>query len=384
MKRNILITFLVIVLVVSMATLVACKPKDKEPPKAVTYTVRFEYGYDYKVDSVTVAKGGKVTMPAIPTRTGYKFLEWQQGGKPFDFDTPINSNIELRASWLKTRPVSVVIAGREKTIYVEDKNSYTLADFDEVSLPNLELVGFCKVVNKAVVPHNLADGIDGKTKLFADFKSKNMTFAPIDGSDEMAVSGIGEVVGDIIIPTFVDGKKVTTIGEFAFNKKSVKAIEFGMYVDTIKKGAFAEVTDLEELVIPASIKHIGESFIANSSVTKVTFAKNSRIENIESMAFSMADNLTTVIFPAGLKTLKYRTFFGNEKLNAVYIPNTVTRLENYIFFGCMVLQNVYRQKPQDGVNYEEGVYWKYKFEDSNMVDGLTFTPIIVKDESEIK
>ena len=94
--------------------------------------------------------------------------------------------------------------------------------------------------------------------------------------------------------------------------------------------------------------------------------------------------MTTVIFPAGLKTLKYRTFFGNEKLNAVYIPNTVTRLENYIFFGCMVLQNVYRQKPQDGVNYEEGVYWKYKFEDSNMVDGLTFTPIIVKDESEIK
>ena len=51
--------------------------------------------YDYYIT------GGKVTMPAAPTRDGYTFDGWYLDGAeaPFDFNTTITSDITLKAKW---------------------------------------------------------------------------------------------------------------------------------------------------------------------------------------------------------------------------------------------------------------------------------------------
>ena len=66
--------------------------------KNVTYTITFT-GEGVSVPAQTVAKGGKVTTPAVPTREGYTFLGWYVEGvdTPYDFDAEVNSELTLTA-----------------------------------------------------------------------------------------------------------------------------------------------------------------------------------------------------------------------------------------------------------------------------------------------
>ncbi len=66
--------------------------------KNVTYTVTFT-GEDVSVPAQTVAKGGKATTPAVPTREGYIFLGWYLDGAdtPYDFDAAVDSDLTLIA-----------------------------------------------------------------------------------------------------------------------------------------------------------------------------------------------------------------------------------------------------------------------------------------------
>ena len=70
---------------------------DKAAP--ITYTVTFDSDGGSAVASQTVNAGETATKPADPTKSGYTFKGWTQDGTAYDFDTAVNSNIELKASW---------------------------------------------------------------------------------------------------------------------------------------------------------------------------------------------------------------------------------------------------------------------------------------------
>ena len=67
--------------------------------------VTFDSDGGSKVDPIEVEKG-KTVKEAIPTPTknGFEFVEWQKDGKKFDFETPINENIKLKAVWRTKAP----------------------------------------------------------------------------------------------------------------------------------------------------------------------------------------------------------------------------------------------------------------------------------------
>ncbi|MDU5471381.1 MAG: S-layer homology domain-containing protein [Peptoniphilus harei] len=67
--------------------------------------VTFDSDGGSKVDPIEVEKG-KTVKEAIPTPTknGFEFVEWQKDGKKFDFETPINENINLKAVWRTKAP----------------------------------------------------------------------------------------------------------------------------------------------------------------------------------------------------------------------------------------------------------------------------------------
>lgn len=53
--------------------------------------------------SQEVEAGNKATEPSDPVKDGFTFDGWLDGnGDPFDFDTPIMSNITLYANWEQT------------------------------------------------------------------------------------------------------------------------------------------------------------------------------------------------------------------------------------------------------------------------------------------
>lgn len=65
------------------------------------YTVTFDLngGRGNVPQSVEVFEGDKVSCPPNPTRSGYTFFKWYSGGKPWKFNTPVRSDVELSAYW---------------------------------------------------------------------------------------------------------------------------------------------------------------------------------------------------------------------------------------------------------------------------------------------
>ena len=69
------------------------KQKDNE------YIINFNTDGGSYVELQTVKKGNKVVEPKDPTKTGYKFVEWQLNNQKYDFEKEVTSNLTLKAKW---------------------------------------------------------------------------------------------------------------------------------------------------------------------------------------------------------------------------------------------------------------------------------------------
>lgn len=80
------------------------KDPEKEQDKTndlITYKITFDTDGGTEIQSLTIKKDEKISKPDNPTKTGYKFIEWQVNNKTFDFDTLVNEDIVLKAKWEK-------------------------------------------------------------------------------------------------------------------------------------------------------------------------------------------------------------------------------------------------------------------------------------------
>ena len=68
---------------------------------AATYTVSFDTDGGSAVTAQSIEAGQKATKPADPTKDGYDFKGWTLNGSAYDFNTAVNGNITLVATWEK-------------------------------------------------------------------------------------------------------------------------------------------------------------------------------------------------------------------------------------------------------------------------------------------
>lgn len=91
---------LLLVLCTLLLTLVACTSK---------VTVTFDTAGGSQIASVQIDAGGKIQLPANPTKEGYTFVGWFLEGEPFDGSQKIDNNITLVAHWKKTNPKTLTV-----------------------------------------------------------------------------------------------------------------------------------------------------------------------------------------------------------------------------------------------------------------------------------
>ncbi|MBT1161830.1 InlB B-repeat-containing protein [Bifidobacterium sp. SO1] len=77
-----------------------------ETPKPVTHTVTFDTADGMKPTTVRVEQGSTVTKPKDPSRDGYAFAGWTVDGGPYDFATPITSDLTITAAWERNDPIA--------------------------------------------------------------------------------------------------------------------------------------------------------------------------------------------------------------------------------------------------------------------------------------
>ena len=120
----------------------AWKKNEELTPVEEKYTVSFDSNGGSSVASQTIVKGNKVTKPADPTRSGYTFEGWTLNGNSYDFNTPVNGDITLKANWkevVKPKKYTVTISAVDDyspTRILTVKEDGVVITPQEIRLPN--------------------------------------------------------------------------------------------------------------------------------------------------------------------------------------------------------------------------------------------------------
>src|SRR5690625_85977 len=169
------------------------------------------------------------------------------------------------------------------------------------------------------------------------------------------LSGRKETLRDLKIPKEIDGKKVVSIGERAFNKRGINRhlkerenfnlsefdrlqnggididIESLQLPDTlkeIKKEAFTG-NKIEELHIPGSVRDICKLSFATNKIKKLTIEEG--VENIWIGAFRY-NEIETINLPDTIRHISMNAFAFN-KLKGVWLPEGVSQVNKSFGFN---------------------------------------------------
>ena len=184
----------------------------------------------------------------------------------------------------------------------------------------------------------------------------------------------------VTIPNMIGGKKVFEVGNHAFKgcvgiekivvSDGIEVLGNGVFInckelkevvlpETLKRigttdptgcpkilgtmtkfeGTF-EYTALEEVVIPNSVKYIGEyAFSGCTKLKKITLP--TELKEIKEYTFCWCKSLQEVVFPAQLKVIGMEAFEGCESLKSVTLPEGVGSIEQGAFAGCRSLESIY-------------------------------------------
>ena len=163
------------------------------------------------------------------------------------------------------------------------------------------------------------------------------------------------VKGDIEIPRkLIHNSKtytVTSIGYAAFRYcSSLTSVTIPNSVTSIGDDAFFGCSSLTSVTIPNSVTSIGESAFSNcSSLENINVdPENNNYSSIDGIVYNKnATNLIScpgakisVTIPNSVTSIGNYAFYGCSNLTSVTIPNTVTSIGNYAFRECSSLTSV--------------------------------------------
>lgn len=170
----------------------------------------------------------------------------------------------------------------------------------------------------------------------------DFVFVVINNNELKLTKYLGDEI-EIIIPSELNGMKVTTIGEKAFYMKNAEKITIPSTVKLIDNNAFSYCESLKHIEIPSSVKEIQKyAFYNCTSLTSITL--NEGLEILGASAFARC-NLSTAIIPSTLKVCGGSIF--NDNMHFLELIN-LSRIK--YGFGNRIINTF------DGLHYPSGVF----------------------------
>ena len=180
----------------------------------------------------------------------------------------------------------------------------------------------------------------------------------------------------VVIPDKIDGKKVTGIGDYAFEScTNLTSITIPDSVTNIGEYAFQSCSNLTSITIPDSVTNIGQrAFLFCKSIKYITIpesvqdigeyafygckslekinaaAGNENYVSVNGILFSKDKtkivcypankNDTSYSIPSSVKVIGSGAFRDCSHLKSITIPNSVTTMEHHAFSNCTSLTSI--------------------------------------------
>jgi len=136
-------------------------------------------------------------------------------------------------------------------------------------------------------------------------------------------------IDEVIIPEFLDGRRVTEIGDRAFSGILVDRFIVPGSVEHIGRSAFEGCTRTKEIVLTQGVREIGERAFTSSGLECMYFPDT--VKRIGRAALCFCRSLREVCLPEGLETIEEETFCGDRVLRSTHIPDSVRLIEALAF-----------------------------------------------------
>ena len=128
------------------------------------------------------------------------------------------------------------------------------------------------------------------------------------GETITGLTGTGKTQTELVIPYEINGKKITSIGAYAFEfNMLITSIKLPNSITNIYNGAFAGCEELTSINIPNGITSIGE------------------------WTFHSCSSLISIELPNGIVSIGELAFYDCASLKSINIPNSVTSIGNDAF-----------------------------------------------------
>jgi len=162
----------------------------------------------------------------------------------------------------------------------------------------------------------------------------------VDENGELSITGYKGASVEVVIPSMIDGKKVTQISCFSGpGADHVFRITIEDGVETIGGGAFSNCMSLVSVSIPQSVTTIGDyAFSSNRRLTEVTISEG--VQYIGYSAFLECESLAAVTIPKSVITIGASAFCRCANLESLEIQDGVTAIGERAFGDCAKISYV--------------------------------------------
>ncbi len=174
----------------------------------------------------------------------------------------------------------------------------------------------------------------------------------VDEDATITITGCNKSAnGAITIPSKIDGKPVTRIGDGAFEDcTGLTSVTLGNSVTSIGDVAFYDCSGLTSITIPDSVTSIGDSaFLECTGLTSITIPNS--VTSIGAGTFNGCSSLTSITIPDSVTSIGNGAFEDCTGLTSITIPNSVESIGHDAFLGCTGLTSINVAR---GNNYYSG------------------------------
>lgn len=346
--------FVSVVLILTAVFVCACNGESK-------YTVKFIVdGQVYH--SASVSRGGKVSMPEEPKKSGYRFDGWYLDDgvwtQPFNSTTSVIADVSVYAHWLETinpEPETYVITfdsqggSSVSALRVRAGSTFTLPSEPERADYTF---GGWYLDSACTAEFTTSYTVTKDMTVYAKWTLKDSeTYFVVEKGVLVSLTEDGKNTKELALPESVNGMTITAIGDGLFeNCTNLQSVSFPKNSSYTKIGerAFAGCTSLKSFKFSNSVTEIGkEAFAGCTALT--TAQLSSEVVTIGDGAFKNCEKLSSVV-ALRVEHIGKESFYGCRSLVSFAVPSTVEEIGEKAFYNCYGMSSLaFRTEESDGI-----------------------------------